>query len=378
MFIRTLAVSALLALFACSGAFAAPITVNLRVEGAERTIYEGPVTTDVREVDGHDGTGPHTCDGTNAGANPSPGPTFLGAFADAADASGFDWLGVWEKFGFQEEFSLDRVEEDSADSSHYWAQLIGYRSNQVGGCQQRIQAGDDLQVLYLPFDSQTFASPPALRMQGAPAAVAVGESFTVTVDEHDGFSPPVPAEGATVEGRTTGDDGRATISFDSPGVRRFKATRENAIRSNAAVVCVYAPGSGACSTGRAPGVAAPPAADTTAPRAIVSSVRDGRRYRRPPRTLAGRVEEEAGIHQVYVRLRMIGRGGCRWLSGSRETFTRPRTCARARYIRVGQNADWSYLLPLRLPAGARYILDVKVLDRALNRDLEQVRFSVAR
>jgi hypothetical protein len=380
---RSLVLAGVLALGATTSAPAAPVTVNLRIEGATTTLFEGPVTTDVRQVDGHDGTGPHTCDGTNNNANPTPGPTFFGALADAADRAGFDWLGTWGQFG--DEFSLDRIESDAADSSHFWSQMTNYVGNQVGGCQQRIQAGDDLEILYTSFDPNTFATQPALRLSGAPSRAAVGEPFSVRVDQTDGYSPAAPAPGATVAGATTGADGKATVSFDTPGVKRFKAEKAGAIRSNAAEVCVYAPGSGDCGTAGpaapdgpgAPERSAASVLDTTAPRATIAGVHDGARYRRAPRIIRGHVDEDRGIHQVYLRLRMVDRRGCRWLSGRRETLTSSRTCASARYIRLGDAADWSYLVPLELPR-ARYILDVKVLDRALNRYLEQVRFRVVR
>src|SRR2546423_1609684 len=50
------------------------------------------------------------------------------------------------------------------------------------------------------------------------------------------------------QGSTTGADGNAVVSFSSPGMQTFKATRADAIRSNAQTVCVYTPGSGGCGT----------------------------------------------------------------------------------------------------------------------------------
>src|SRR2546425_921530 len=73
----------LIVLVWCSVALATPVTVQLRVEGATSTIFEGPVTTDGHAVDGQDGTGSHPCDGTNGGAHPSPGPTVTSSLADA-------------------------------------------------------------------------------------------------------------------------------------------------------------------------------------------------------------------------------------------------------------------------------------------------------
>ena len=41
-----------------------PVTVNLRVEGATQTIFEGPVITDVHQVKTPSDTEARTCDGS--------------------------------------------------------------------------------------------------------------------------------------------------------------------------------------------------------------------------------------------------------------------------------------------------------------------------
>ena len=91
MTIRLWAAAALAALLVCASAQAAPVTVNLRVEGSTSTIFEGPVTTDGKAID--KGDGPHPCDGTNLGKNPSPGPTMTAALDDAPITGG--WAGTW-------------------------------------------------------------------------------------------------------------------------------------------------------------------------------------------------------------------------------------------------------------------------------------------
>src|SRR3712207_3264198 len=70
-------------------ALAAPATVQVRIEGSTRTIFEGPVTTDGKVIT----KGPNTlrCDGTTNPANAGPGPTATSALDDAARAGGFDW-----------------------------------------------------------------------------------------------------------------------------------------------------------------------------------------------------------------------------------------------------------------------------------------------
>jgi hypothetical protein len=214
----------------------------------------------------------------------------------------------------------------------------------------------------------------------------VGEAFSVLVRRHDGGGGSAPAAGASVGGATTAADGAATVSFDSEGLKQLKATKAGEVRSNAATVCVYTPGSGGCGTEPAPG-AAPSGPqlpsgpevvrDTNAPRAVISGIRNGRTYRRAPRVLRGRADDDRAVHGVYLLVRMIDGRGCRWLSSRSETFSRPRSCDGARYIRLGDSADWSYQLPFELRGDARYIVDVKVLDRGLNKDTEQVRFRVA-
>src|SRR5947208_13542981 len=69
---------------------AAPVKVNVRIEGATKTLFEGPVTTDAHAVTA-DTSGPHPCDGTNGGAHPTPGPTATGALDDAAKLAGLTW-----------------------------------------------------------------------------------------------------------------------------------------------------------------------------------------------------------------------------------------------------------------------------------------------
>lgn len=67
-------------------------TVNLRIEGKNHTIFEGPVDTWPHDVNPKCG-GKHHCDGTNNGANPEPGPTVTGVLDNAASAHRFTWDG---------------------------------------------------------------------------------------------------------------------------------------------------------------------------------------------------------------------------------------------------------------------------------------------
>jgi hypothetical protein len=390
-----LAASAMLCLAA--PALAAPATVNLRVEGATQTIFEGAVTTDTHLVDGGDGTGAHECDGLNNG-NPNnyagPGPTVTGALDDGSKLGGFAWFGTFGDFGTPD-FYIRSIGGQHDTSSTFWYLVRNWKGLQTGGCQEQVepvQPGDDVLIALTGFDPNTFAAWPLLDLRGAPDKAAVNEPFTVHVLQHDGQgSPATNASGVTVAGSTTGADGTASVSFDSPGVKHFKAEHSGSIRSNALTVCVYVPGSGDCGTGRSPGdtteptptaTPAPAARDTTPPVVHVTSLKAGKTYSPGPRELAGDVSDAGGIAQVFLRLRTTNGGDltsaskCRWFSGKRGLFThRTVACSKARFFRIGSNARWSYLLPSKLRKGS-YVLDVKALDRAYNAGRATVRFKV--
>jgi hypothetical protein len=384
-------VAAAVVLCAAAPAVAAPVTVNVRVEGSSGTIFEGPVTTDTHLVDGGDGSGSHVCDGTNNGIYPTAGPTQTGALDDAARTNGFSWFGRWNEFSASDnEFYIHTIGGDSDSSSMFWYLVRNWTGLSRGGCQQQVQNGDDLLFALSGFDPTTYASWPLLELRGTPTNAPVKQAFTVHVLQHDGNgSPATDAAGASVAGATTGADGTASVSFDSPGVKRLKAERPNSIRSNAQTVCVYVPGSGDCGTQpssatgtTAPAPIPPAPKDTTPPVVHVTSPLAGKSYARGPRLLAGAIDEAGGIAQVFLRLRATDGGSmtaasrCRWFSGKREVFThRTVPCSRARYFRVGSEAAFSYLLPARLGKG-KYVLDVKVLDHAYNAGRTAVSFKV--
>ena len=358
---RSWTLSVLLLCLACAPALAAPATVQLRVEGEASTVYEGPVTTDGHRIR-KDESGEHPCDGTNGNANPRPGPTMTSALDDAERAGRLTWDGTW--FDSFEDFTIDRVGPDRSTDNKFWGHALNYDPSQAGGCQRQVAPGDEVLFAY-----DFFSKDHLLRLSG-PARARRGESFAVrVVDGRDGSA----IGGAEVEGRTTGNDGRATLSYDSAGVRRLKASRSDSVRSNALVVCVYESEPSECDGtssggGASTGAAGPPVARLSSPGRIVYR-------RRGPRLLRGIVDAPRGIHGVYLRIRWTARGGCRWYSARREGFTKPRTCRSARFFRVGDRPEFSYLLPER-PARGRYVVELKALDRTLARAVSAVRFTV--
>ena len=353
---RTAAVLVLASAWAAagSGAIAAPTTVQLRVEGESSTIYEGPVTTDGRAIQ-KDPSGPHPCDGTNAGKNPSPGPTITSALEDASVTNDFSWGGTWNQ-SFQD-FFIDRIGPDAnkADFSKSWSYSLNGKAVEVGGCQQRVQAGDRVLFAYGAFGS------PLLELSG-PSRVAAGQPFTLLVRQYDEKGAATPASGARVAGRATGADGRVGLRFASAGTRRLKAGRAGSVRSNALDICVYVRGSGECGT-----------ADTVRPVLRLTSPRPNARYSPGPRLLAGSVRESGGIRSISLRLLRTQGRDCTWYSGELERFVS--NCRRARPFGVGDRAEFSYLLPGRLGRGS-YLLDARAVDRAGNVGTTRVRFSV--
>jgi hypothetical protein len=236
----------LISLVAAPAATALPVTVNLRVEGPSRTVFDGPVTTD-----GHDVTtakaGTHKCDGTNGGAQAEPGPTATAALDDAAKLAGFTIDGDYGNFGIDDYF-IDRVADQQIDTnSEFWSLWINQQFSDKGGCQKRVLAGQDVLWAGIPFSVSV-----PLKLTG-PESALTGQPVEVRVT--DG-SKGDPQDGATVGGATTGPDGRAVLTFPEKGIYRLKAEKPDTIRSNSLVLCVDPPGAAPCTStdGTAPTV----------------------------------------------------------------------------------------------------------------------------
>ena len=100
-------------------AAAAPVSVNVRVEGVTGTIFDGPVTTDGHLVStAADANTPRVCDGTSVGS--PAGPTATAALDDAGKLGGFTWDGTWDTT-FSDYFPYSRIGPDTIDpSTQYW------------------------------------------------------------------------------------------------------------------------------------------------------------------------------------------------------------------------------------------------------------------
>ena len=205
-----------------------PVTVNLRVEGLNRTVFDAPVTTDAHVVTTA-AAGSHTCDGTNGAAEPAPGPTATGALDDAARLGGFAIDGPYGNFGIDDYF-IERVADEQIDPmTQFWSLWINHTFSDKGGCQKRVLAGQDVLWAAVPFSVDV-----PLKLTGPPAA-QTGRPVQVRVV--DGQTGSAQA-GATVAGATTDPSGVATLTFDAAGIYRLKAEKPGTIRSNTIAVCV--------------------------------------------------------------------------------------------------------------------------------------------
>ncbi len=129
---------------------------------------------------------------------------------------------------------------------------------------------------------------------------------------------------------------------------------------------------GAPGTGRAP---RPAGKDTTAPTATIAGLRKSYARGRGPRELRGTVSADAsGIKSVRLAVTRRGKGGCTAFDGVRERFKTHR-CGGWKSFRIGDRADWSYLLPKRLGRG-RYTIRVIAIDKAGNDGATQTRIRV--
>lgn len=224
------AVTSSLAPAAQSVEAAAPAIVDVRVEGATGTLFEDMVLTDGHAVTTAAG-GTHHCDGTNRGANTRPGPAATAALDDAAAEGGFTWDGTYSS-SFDDYF-ITRVGPDSQTSSAFWGILLNGHFTPVGGCQQRVSSGQSLLFAYDAFGKSHF-----LKLGGPPVTL-VGRPITVAVTDAQSGAP---VAGASVNGATTGPDGRATLTFHSQGIKRLKAERSDSVRSNSLYVFVVSGG----------------------------------------------------------------------------------------------------------------------------------------
>jgi hypothetical protein len=376
-----LALGAALLVLAANGAsaLAAPVTVNLRVEGSSKTLFEGPIATEAPAAPGittESSEGPHLCDFSHNGTHEgfaAVGPTPTSALHDAATASGLAFNAKWSKS--LNDFFITRVAADiegGAPEFPSWGYAVNYTTAEVGGCQFLLASGSEVLWAY-----NFFNLPHLLKLIG-PASASVGAPFTVHVaDGQTGAPISGAAIGETVSGVTsplsssssTDTSGNATVTLSHAGTLLLKASATKSVRSNGLSVCVHNGNDGTCGTTAAtPTVSqspAPPSHPFEGDLAKVLGLTEGHVYgrRSAPRVLAGTVEIRSGgtLRQVRISLERRYRGRCYAFSGSRARFVRLHRCATTSFFSVGATQSFSYLLPAPLPRGL-YVFQMRALE----------------
>jgi hypothetical protein len=399
---RLLAGVVLLLAIGATSAQATPVLVKVRVEGPTSTLYESWISTDVRPFHFTGDADTHVCDGTSAnpgGTSPTPVVTRGSALAAAID-TGLSATGSWSSFGPSFNTIAGQNVAYNPSTNEYLVEYDHGTYANVGACADPVTTGEE--VLFAYGDGTQMA----LSLT-APANVNVNEPAQFVVRNS---ANNVGQSGATVGGVTSDAGGVAMLTFPSVGSFTLKAEKAGTIRSNAVTICVHNGNDGNCGypldpasvpapapasapaspappavteptmTAPAPPVVpAPPQADTQAPIATIAGVRNRQHFRKHkgPRELRGSVSDTGGLKSVELRLRRQQGKRCFSFSAQRERFTRIRCSRDARWFGVGSTADWSYLLPKRLPKGL-YQLQVRATDAAGNRSTNQsVRFRVA-
>ncbi|MFI4994060.1 MAG: Ig-like domain-containing protein [Solirubrobacterales bacterium] len=372
-----------------ASASAAPVTVNLRVEGSSTTLFEGPIAAEPQMFETASSKVMHPCNYSENGNSElefADGGTSSGtpttALRAAALSSGlaFDakWFGNEKQGGNPGDFLITRVGTDENENKApfaSWGFAVNETTSAVGGCQIALVPGSEVLWAY-----NYFNLPHRLRLSG-PASAGIDMPFAVHVIDGQTGEPLSGASiGQLVSGvttaipssSTTDASGNATVALAHTGVSTLKATQAESVRSNGLTVCVHNGNDGTCGTtvtGGGPGKSSTTQTPqiTVSDVAKVAGVKNGHVYsrRRAPRVLGGIVKVPAGgtLRQVRISLERRYHGRCWDFSGSRVRFVRARKCGSASFFSVGGSESFSYLLPARLPKG-RYVFDIEGVDSA--------------
>ena len=233
------AVAAACCVVASAGtAAAAPIPVDLRVEGANgRALTADRYYTDSTKI--KTAKQPPNCNGSGK-MKQLPGATALGTLVDGALVnSRLDPLLVSDEFSFG--LMVCGVGgNNSSGASSFWFYKVNHVSPDVGGEAFTVKPSDD--VLWY-FVNGALNSGDDLEL-GAPPRVQPGQQFDATVFAYDFQGVRRPVAGATVSGggatATTDASGVAHLTLSRVGNRTLRATLDPNVPSAPTKVCVNA------------------------------------------------------------------------------------------------------------------------------------------
>lgn len=126
----------------------APVRVALTVTGPDGLLFKGKIKTRGHDVTTATG-GTHRCDGTNGGAHATAVPTPTAALDDAARTRNFTWDGAW--YASFDDFAVDTIKNVSGGGAAYWNISVNGTPTPVGGCQFKLNAGDQVAFTWTAF-----------------------------------------------------------------------------------------------------------------------------------------------------------------------------------------------------------------------------------
>jgi hypothetical protein len=429
--VAALLVASLLFIVA-SVAQATPTQVNVRIEGKSETLFEGPIWTEGHDVKASSDTQARSCNGTNNHQHATAGPTPTASAVDAMRIITETFDAQWYGSSFDDYF-LTRFgpDEQGVTESAYWGILVNNVFANVGGCQYELGPDNEVLWAYDAFKERPFLAllPVAAGYTSGPrpltAIAELGKPFSVEVinyaDDREDNPPSTPERtGSTPEPGArvspvhtasngfekietessptvvTDAQGKASITFTTPGWHRIKATvvtpqgMEVAVRSNRLDVCVPAEGQSTC--GEPPAedqVRTPPPPEAEGieetpplpmepihitPMQSGGPIVSGGGGSGPPKTvpLTGTGSPTAGLANIQSPI-LDGRGAARGLVGVSWRILEPgvgltswtiasRTLgAGSAYVRRATGTTATSAL-LKLPAGAVYEIQITFTD----------------
>jgi len=309
-------------------AVAAPISTQVRVEGAAKTVLpETPITLSGKA--GATSTVRDTLD-TDRVTVPATSAT-----AQLGRASSL--FGVPLGFSVDPTFGsfVQRIGADTGTATAFWLFKVDHTAPPVGADAQTLVNGDS--VLWY-FTSNFNAGELDLTLDRS--SVRRGGTFDATVTSFDGNGVATPAAGARItyagQVRSTGTGGAATLNATRLGARLVGATRSGDVRSPKRAVCVYLDAPVPCSLIEVP--------STTL------------------RTKALSTFSGLAVGGTRVDIAIAKRTGatCRFLTRS-GALAAARSCASPSFLRTGvSGGHWTYHAPRALAKGS-----YKVWTRAL-------------
>ena len=204
------------------------MSVTLRIEGPDWTLYEQQVIPTGHKVTPASGGEARQCVGCGglAGCTAS---TFISTLDDVVST----WDGAW--YDGLNDFLITSIEGIHATETSYWQLYINGKPVAKGGCLSRIVPGASLLAAwsYLPLSPWSLLYASVDRN-----TVNRGAEVTVRVWTKGSGRVKVLVGGATVGGKQTDFNGQVKLRFDHPAVKKLKATRVGFIRSATVTVTV--------------------------------------------------------------------------------------------------------------------------------------------